>query len=927
MAETPSSEFRERALWEAERYGGDAYVFVRELLQNARDAYASRVEIDVGADEGRVTVSIADDGAGMSDDDARKYLFRLYASSKGTGDAGRFGVGFWSVLRFEPARIIVRSRSERGAGWEIELSGDLRHAEHRPFEMPRGTQVILERAGGGADEIEADVRRALERDCRHLMRRSEPRRPMAIVVDGEPVDWDRRLPPPSSRFSRRGISGEVALGSTASAEVFSKGLLVRRASCLQDLLDPATGGDDPGISPMGQLFPRAVIHCDDIEPLLARATLRDTKRLRRAIRIGQAELGRLIEARLDQAGRRGVWERCRDVAGTLGRRLRSLLPRPARGAAALLLLALALALVAPAVARRALRPSASYPTSIGRGMASAPIPIASSRTPYDDIASAYRGPEANEESDLSRAVVDLRYAPVSERPLFAALELGPSELAHASDLPQDLHAYDGLRCQSGCLDVVLAVKGSPGIFRIPLPTGHRLDTTSVTLGGEQVDPKGILATEQEQAALLLSKPTSGVLRYRTGPGRGPAIAAPAAARGSRVHELSQGLERLPAPARIGAALDRVRERVAYDLSPETSRRHREAAARGLDLVDRALSVGAGDCDVLNAVLVTVLAELEVPARLAVGFTGQDGRTEPGLHAWAEIQDDVGAWRAIDASARPVLQFDGAPGADTEPLPMPVTVAGAELPSRPVSAPGTAQQRTVLPWILLTMLVPLLVQAGRGRGRRAVLLGDAAGIAPLIAGSLQHPEAFGAGGPLETRRLIPLRGGGRISLSRARELAARNRLYASRRVAGSRRSAAVLDLDREEARLVAAALPVQDVDRFLDLLAASGSDPRSVVIEDRLRSDGFRVALRVAPGLPAGEIAVLDASILETPPAGATRCACIVLLPPEDRILASLGSERGLLCAIDELTSRAGVAPPLRARLLAAASTRALVEGA
>jgi len=37
------SDFRTRARYEAERYGADDWVFVRELLQNARDAGAVRV--------------------------------------------------------------------------------------------------------------------------------------------------------------------------------------------------------------------------------------------------------------------------------------------------------------------------------------------------------------------------------------------------------------------------------------------------------------------------------------------------------------------------------------------------------------------------------------------------------------------------------------------------------------------------------------------------------------------------------------------------------------------------------------------------------------------------------------------------------------------------------------------------------------------
>ena len=81
---------------------------------------------------------------GMTFEHAKRYLFALYASSKesGSGMAGRFGVGFWSVLRFDPGRIVVRSWPRRGAAWEVELDGALTDAVVRaPSERRRhGTE-------------------------------------------------------------------------------------------------------------------------------------------------------------------------------------------------------------------------------------------------------------------------------------------------------------------------------------------------------------------------------------------------------------------------------------------------------------------------------------------------------------------------------------------------------------------------------------------------------------------------------------------------------------------------------------------------------------------------------------------------------------------------------------------------------------------
>lgn len=105
--------FFERARLEAERYGEDGWVFLRELVQNARDARATRIEFETVAAGGDEQLTCRDNGAGMSPDDVDRFLLRLYASSKedDRDSIGFFGVGFWSVLLFEPREIRVVTRN------------------------------------------------------------------------------------------------------------------------------------------------------------------------------------------------------------------------------------------------------------------------------------------------------------------------------------------------------------------------------------------------------------------------------------------------------------------------------------------------------------------------------------------------------------------------------------------------------------------------------------------------------------------------------------------------------------------------------------------------------------------------------------------------------------------------------------------------
>ncbi|HLA77902.1 MAG TPA: ATP-binding protein, partial [Vicinamibacteria bacterium] len=100
--------FQERAR-EAERYGSDPWVFVRELLQNARDAGAQRVHLTTVEHHGLTSIRCRDDGSGMSFEHARRYLRPL-----------RLGQGGWTRERRPLRRGLLvgpplRAPADRGA--------------------------------------------------------------------------------------------------------------------------------------------------------------------------------------------------------------------------------------------------------------------------------------------------------------------------------------------------------------------------------------------------------------------------------------------------------------------------------------------------------------------------------------------------------------------------------------------------------------------------------------------------------------------------------------------------------------------------------------------------------------------------------------------------------------------------------------------
>ncbi len=170
-------------------------IFLRELVSNAVDAvtkhrrlvslsraeesavpYAVRVRVD--AEAGTLTVS--DNGIGMSEEEVERYICRMALSGAlefiekyegegegaGAGIIGHFGLGFYSAFMVADSVELV-TRSHTGAAavrWVCSEAGDY---EILPAEREsRGTDVILHLSEEGAEYLKpARLREILLRYC------------------------------------------------------------------------------------------------------------------------------------------------------------------------------------------------------------------------------------------------------------------------------------------------------------------------------------------------------------------------------------------------------------------------------------------------------------------------------------------------------------------------------------------------------------------------------------------------------------------------------------------------------------------------------------------------------------------------------------------------------------------------------------------
>ncbi len=684
-------DFRNRARLEAERYGPDPWVFVRELLQNARDAGATRVQFEISIDGPTARVLCRDDGEGMSLEHARRYLFSLYASSKETSrdQVGRFGVGFWSILRFEPRRIVIRSRRDDSAPWEMVLDGGLERAVQRtPDALARGTEVVLERAAGDG-HLARRVRDAAHQNARFLCTRERPDTPLEITVNGERVNALFTLPAPSASFRRGRVRGVVGLGTAARVELFSRGLRVRSASSLDEFISASGRHTDRSRVQFaelpGRLAPQALLESDAIELVLSRSDARENRALKRLVRLAQRELERLVNRQIDAVRPLPfyLWVPNAIISALRNSLAWRMFTASAAGALLALLLAywmwgdrltqsLGLDALGPTIARFAGTGSGSGSS----GGSAAGIP---GDGRYRDLARYYRGPQVDV-LDGEGSPIALRYAPREAQPRFAALIFEQFADDGTPDIAlqlAELEPYSSARCSdpAECVRVELDIDQPAEPMRLPIPTGHRLDVSTLKI--EPADEREgaapeyeILASVHDEPVLVFKAPVSGALRYTTTP-QLPVAPSRLYAGNTLPRELevvAEGLRGEPVEQRVQHLIALVRRRVRYSTEPAIQARHKHARAQGKGFIARTLEIKAGDCDMQNGLLVALLQHANVPARLAVGFVGRDGQTTRWLHAWVEYRDGASGWQVADASesfSPPALELQPAPGPATQ----------------------------------------------------------------------------------------------------------------------------------------------------------------------------------------------------------------------------------------------------------------------
>ncbi len=183
-------------------------IFLRELVSNAVDAISKlknialveglkisdEYAVDIKIDEEKKTLSISDNGLGMTSDEVRKYINQVAFSSaedfiekfKGLEDKneiiGHFGLGFYSSFMVSD-QVEIKTLSYQDAAEPADWScdGTTKYSLGVGKRKNRGTEVVLHLSDDEKEFLNKDrVQEVLVKFCNFL--------PVTIRLDGEQIN-------------------------------------------------------------------------------------------------------------------------------------------------------------------------------------------------------------------------------------------------------------------------------------------------------------------------------------------------------------------------------------------------------------------------------------------------------------------------------------------------------------------------------------------------------------------------------------------------------------------------------------------------------------------------------------------------------------------------------------------------------------------
>lgn len=187
----------------------DHEIFLRELVSNAVDATQKikrlssigeykgdlgELKVKVTVDKDAKTITISDNGIGMTAEEIKKYINQIAFSGatefverfKDSGDQdqiiGQFGLGFYSAFMVaERVEIVTKSYQDGAEAARWECDGSTEFSITTAERAERGSDVILHVAQDSEEFLEtARIRTILDKYCKFL--------PVPVEFEGETIN-------------------------------------------------------------------------------------------------------------------------------------------------------------------------------------------------------------------------------------------------------------------------------------------------------------------------------------------------------------------------------------------------------------------------------------------------------------------------------------------------------------------------------------------------------------------------------------------------------------------------------------------------------------------------------------------------------------------------------------------------------------------
>lgn len=173
----------------------DQDIFLRELVSNAVDAIqklktlgrkgeykgpTGNLQIRISIDADKKTLTISDQGLGMTEEEVKKYLNQMALSSandflekykdEGSGIIGHFGLGFYSAFMVaKKVEVVTRSWQEGAQAVKWTCEGDPEYTIEETSREEIGTDIILHIEGEDEEYLEeSTISGLLEKYCKFL---------------------------------------------------------------------------------------------------------------------------------------------------------------------------------------------------------------------------------------------------------------------------------------------------------------------------------------------------------------------------------------------------------------------------------------------------------------------------------------------------------------------------------------------------------------------------------------------------------------------------------------------------------------------------------------------------------------------------------------------------------------------------------------